>query len=126
MKTIEKYKQKVRGLKQELTAVYLVCRDPRAPWYAKALGLCIVGYALSPIDLIPDPIPILGYLDDLILIPLGIIAVRKMIPPAVLAECREKAKGLTQQKGKNWIAAIIIIAIWIVAAIGIIRWLAIF
>jgi uncharacterized membrane protein YkvA (DUF1232 family) len=126
MKIIEKYKQKVIGLKQEMTALYLVCRDPRTPWYAKALGICIVGYALSPIDLIPDPIPILGYLDDLILIPLGIIAVRKMIPPAVLTECREKAKGLTQQKGKNWIAAIIIIAIWIVAAIGIIRWLAIF
>ncbi len=124
MRTFEKYKQKMKGLKQELTALYLVCRDPRTPWYAKALGVCIVGYALSPIDLIPDPIPILGYVDDLILIPLGIIAVRKMIPPAVMAECREKAKGLNQQKGKNWIAAGIIIAIWIVAGIGIIRWVA--
>ncbi len=123
MQTIEKYRQKVRGVKQELTALYLACRDPRTPWYAKALGLCIVGYALSPIDLIPDPIPILGYLDDLILIPLGIVAVRKMIPPAVLAECREKAKGLAQQKGKNWIAAGIIILIWIIVAIAIIRWL---
>ena len=123
MKTFEKYRQKVRGLKQELTALYLACRDPRTTWYAKALGLCIVGYALSPIDLIPDPIPILGYLDDLILIPLGIVAVRKMIPPAVLAECREKGKGLAQQKGKNWIAAGIIIAIWIILAIAIIRWL---
>ncbi len=124
MRTFEKYKQKVKGLKQELTALYLVCRDPRTPWYAKALGVCIVGYALSPIDLIPDPIPILGYVDDLILIPLGIIAVRRMIPPAVMTECREKAKGLNQQKGKNWITAGIIIAIWIVAGIGIIRWLA--
>jgi uncharacterized membrane protein YkvA (DUF1232 family) len=93
MKTIEKDKQKIGELKRELTALYLVCRDPRTSWYAKALGVCIVAYALSPIDLIPDPIPILGYLDDLILIPLGIIAVRKMVPPAVLAECREKGKG---------------------------------
>lgn len=126
MKTIEKYKQKFKSLKQELMALYLACKDPRTPWYAKALGICIVAYAASPIDLIPDPIPVLGYLDDLILIPLGIIIVRRMVPPTVLAECREKAEGLTQQKGKNWIAATIIIAIWIVAAIAIIRWLAIF
>jgi uncharacterized membrane protein YkvA (DUF1232 family) len=122
MKTLEKLRQKVGRLKQELAAIYLACRDPRTPWYAKVLGVCVVGYALSPIDLIPDPIPILGYLDDLILIPLGVIAVRRMIPPAVLAECREKAGELTQSKGKNWISAGIIIAIWIVAAIWIIRW----
>ena len=122
MKTIEKCKQKARGLKEELAALYLACRDPRTPWYAKTLGVCIVGYALSPIDLIPDPIPILGYLDDLILIPLGIAVVKRMIPPAVLAESREKAKQLTQHKRKNWIAAGIIIAIWIFSVIWIIRW----
>jgi uncharacterized membrane protein YkvA (DUF1232 family) len=126
MKSIEKLKQKAVRLKQELAAIYLACRDPRTPWYAKALGICVVGYALSPIDLIPDPIPVLGYLDDLILIPLGIVAVRKMIPSAVLAECREKAKELTQSKKKNWISAGIIVAIWIIAAIWIIRWLGYF
>lgn len=126
MRTIEKIKQKAVGLKQELTAIYLACRDPRTPWYAKALGVCVVGYALSPIDLIPDPIPILGYLDDLILIPLGVVAVRRMIPAAVLAECREKAKAEIQHKGKNWISAGIIVAIWIIAAIWIIRWLGYF
>jgi uncharacterized membrane protein YkvA (DUF1232 family) len=123
MRTIEKIKQKAVGLKQELAAIYLACRDPRTPWYAKALGVCVVGYALSPIDMIPDPIPVLGYLDDLILLPLGVVAVRRMIPVTVLAECREKAKELTQSKGRNWISAGIIVAIWIIAAIWIVRWL---
>ena len=104
-------------------ALYLACRDPRTPWYAKAMGVCVIGYALSPIDLIPDPIPILGYVDDLILLHLGIAAVRKMIPQEVLSECREKAKDLTQRKRKNWIAAGVIISIWILVAIYIIRWL---
>ncbi len=126
MKTIEKMKEKAERLKQELAAIYLACRDPRTPWYAKALGICVVGYALSPIDLIPDPIPVLGYLDDLILLPLGIVAVRKMIPVTVLAECREKAKELTPSKGMNRISAGIIVAIWIVAAILIILWLGCF
>ena len=123
MKTIQKWREKARTLKQELHALYLACKDPRTPWYAKALGFCVVGYALSPIDLIPDPIPILGYLDDLILLPLGIVAVRKMIPSAVLTECRERAKELSQKKGKNWIAAGVIIAIWIILAICITRWI---
>ena len=123
MKSIEKWKQKARGLKQELHALYLACKDPRTPWYAKVLGVCVVGYALSPIDLIPDPIPILGYVDDLILIPLGILVVRKMIPLAVLTDCRERAKELAQPKRKNWVAAGIITAIWIIVAIWIIRWL---
>jgi len=123
MEIIRKWRQRVRALKQELNAIYLSCKDPRTPWYAKALGLFVVGYALSPIDLIPDFIPILGYLDDLILIPLGIVAVRKMIPAAVLTECRKRAIGSTQQKGKNWIAAGVIITIWIIVAIWIIHWL---
>jgi uncharacterized membrane protein YkvA (DUF1232 family) len=115
MQIIEKWKQGARRLKQELHAIYLACRDPRTPWYAKALGICVIGYALSPIDLIPDPIPILGYVDDLILLPLGIAAVRKMIPPAILAECRLRAReASTKPKRKNWVAAGVIIVIWIV------------
>jgi len=123
MKTIQEWRQKARALKQELRAIYLACKDPRTPWYAKALGVCVVGYALSPIDLIPDPIPILGYMDDLILLPLGIVAVRKIIPTAVLNECRERTKESTQPKGKNWIAAGVIIVIWVIVAIWIISWL---
>jgi uncharacterized membrane protein YkvA (DUF1232 family) len=124
MQIIEKWKQSVRNLKQELHAYYLACRDPRTPWYAKALGVCVIGYALSPIDLIPDPIPILGYLDDLVLLPLGIAAVRKLIPPVILAECRIKAREVSSRpKRKNWIAPGIMIAIWIlVVGLGFI-WL---
>lgn len=112
---IENWKQKARRLKQEIHAIYLAYKDPRTPLYAKIFAACVIGYAFSPIDLIPDPIPILGYLDDLILIPLGIAIVIKMIPPKVLQECREKAQ-ITQGEGKkkNWIAGSIIIAIWII------------
>ena len=92
------------------------------PWYARLFAACVVAYAFSPIDLIPDPIPVLGYLDDLILIPLGITLALKMIPPPVMAECREKAQAaLSQGKPTNRVAAGIIIAIWLfLAALAII------
>lgn len=113
---IERWKQKARDLKKETFAIYLAYKDPRVPWYAKLLAACVVGYALSPIDLIPDPIPILGYLDDLVIVPLGIALVVRMIPPEVLQECRQKAEtAFHQGKPKNWIAGAIIIIIWVVA-----------
>jgi uncharacterized membrane protein YkvA (DUF1232 family) len=111
------WKERVRALKKETFALYLACRHPRVPWYAKILALFVVGYALSPIDLIPDFIPILGYLDDMVLIPLGIMLVVRMIPAEVLAECRHRAEaivGQTARAGK--IAAAVIILIWIVTA----------
>jgi uncharacterized membrane protein YkvA (DUF1232 family) len=124
MPIIEKWKQCTKELKQELHAIYLACKDPRTPWYAKALATCVVGYALSPIDLIPDPIPVLGYMDDFILLPLGIAAVRKMIPAAILAECREKAREASAQpKSRNLVAAGIIVAIWIVLVVLAFIWL---
>jgi len=105
-------------LKVDTYAVYLACRDPRVPWYAKALAVCVVGYAFSPIDLIPDPIPILGYLDDLILVPLGIVLVLKMIPEPVFAECRQKAEAM-MEKGRptHWTAAAVVIAIWLMGIV---------
>lgn len=113
------WKAWAKKLKLEIYALYLVQKDPRVPWYAKLLAACVVGYALSPIDLIPDPIPILGYLDDLILIPIGVALVIKMIPPEVLAECREKAWAhANQKKPKNWFVAAIIIGIWVLLAVG--------
>jgi uncharacterized membrane protein YkvA (DUF1232 family) len=116
-KFIEGWKQKAKQLKIEVYAIYLAYKDPRVPWYARIFAACVVGYAFSPIDLIPDPIPILGYLDDLILIPLGIALALKMIPEEVLAECREQAQELmTQNKPVNRIAAIVIITIWITLA----------
>jgi len=110
-----KWKEKARGLKREIYAIYLAYKDPRVPWYARIFAACVVGYAFSPIDLIPDPIPILGYLDDLILIPLGIALAIKIIPPDVLRECRQKAYELSVagKKKKNWIAAFLIVSIWI-------------
>ena len=112
------WKDKARGLKRETYAVYLACRNPRVPWYGRLLAACVVGYAFSPIDLIPDFIPVLGYLDDLILIPLGIALVLKTIPPGVMAECREKAQAvMARGKPRNWIAAAVIVAVWIALAV---------
>jgi uncharacterized membrane protein YkvA (DUF1232 family) len=115
------WREKARMLKRETYAVYLACRDPRVPWYGRLLAACVVGYAFSPIDLIPDFIPVLGYLDDLILIPLGIALLLKVIPSEVMAECRERAAiAMVGGKPKNWIAAGIIVAIWFsLAALGI-------
>jgi uncharacterized membrane protein YkvA (DUF1232 family) len=122
MKQLEAWKRRAWDLKREVYALYFACRDPRVPWYAKALAAGIVGYAFSPIDLIPDFIPVLGYLDDLVLLPLGIVAVRAMIPAAVLAECRERAWRL-EGKPRNWIAAVFIVAIWLGLAAAAIYWL---
>jgi len=117
IKAIEAWKQRARQLKVETYAIYLAYKDPRTPWYARIFAACVVGYAFSPIDLIPDPIPVLGYLDDLVLVPLGVALALKMIPPAVLAECREKAQAIMSQgRPTNWVAAGVIIAIWLLLA----------
>ena len=114
---IETWKQRARRLKAETYAIYLAYRDPRVPWYARLFVACVIGYAFSPIDLVPDFIPILGYLDDLILVPVGIALALKMIPPAVMAECREKAQGvMAQGKPVNRTAAAVIVAIWLLLA----------
>lgn len=111
---VEGWKRRVGQLRRETYALYFACRDPRVPWYAKLFVACVVGYAFSPIDLIPDPIPILGYLDDLVLIPLGITLALKMIPPAVLAECREKAQALVDRgKPSSRVAASVVVLIWL-------------
>jgi len=114
---LEQWKLRARKLKLEVYAIYLAYRDPRVPWYARIFAACVVGYAFSPIDLIPDPIPVLGYLDDLVLIPLGIKVALAMIPPAVMTESRVKAQEIMQQgKPVNRIAAIVIITIWLLLA----------
>jgi uncharacterized membrane protein YkvA (DUF1232 family) len=101
-----------KRLKRESLALYLAARDPRTPLYAKILAGIIVAYAFSPIDLVPDFIPILGYLDDVILLPLGIWFVLKIIPEDVMAESREKAKALSE-KPISRSAAIIIVLLWL-------------
>src|ERR671932_2196283 len=115
---MQAWKQRVKQLKKETYAIYLACKDPRVPWYARVFAGFVVAYAFSPIDLIPDVIPILGYLDDLVLVPLGIMLVLKMIPPAVLAECHEKAEAvMVQGKPTSRLAAIVIVGIWLLLGI---------
>ena len=121
---MQSLKQVARRLKKETYAVYLASIDQRVPWYARILAALTVAYAFSPIDLIPDFIPILGYLDDLIIVPVGIWLVLKMIPPQVLAECRQKAAAQIQRgKPINRAAAAVIIAIWIGLGILTAMWL---
>ncbi len=120
---IDRWKQAARRLKIEVYALYLAYRDPRTPWYARIFAALVVGYAFSPIDLIPDPIPVLGYLDDLVLVPLGIALALKLIPAEVMAESRLKAAELMAQgKPVNWVAAAIIILIWLALAGLVIAW----
>lgn len=121
---LERLKAKAKEIKHELTALYLAYRHPEVPWYAKLFMAIVIGYALSPIDLIPDFIPILGYLDDLILIPAGIKIALKMIPDHVMIECRERAIDIEKKSlGSSWIAAVVIIAIWILIGWGIISFI---
>jgi uncharacterized membrane protein YkvA (DUF1232 family) len=111
---IDYWKRRARELKIETYALYLAYKDPRVPLYAKVFAACVVGYAFSPIDLIPDFVPFLGYLDDLLLVPVGIALVLKMIPPAVMTECREKAQDvMAQGKPVNRAAAAVVVAIWL-------------
>ncbi len=110
-----------RAIKRDVHAVYLAARDPRVPWYAKALALCVAGYALSPIDLIPDFIPVLGYLDDLIIVPLGIVAVVKLIPPEIMAEHRAAA-AIASERPMSRTGAAVIVVIWI-ASMALVGWL---
>jgi uncharacterized membrane protein YkvA (DUF1232 family) len=114
---LEMLKAKAKQIKQELTALYLAYRHPDVPWYAKVFIAVVIGYAISPIDLIPDFIPVLGYLDDLILIPAGIALALKMIPKDVMAECRKQAAEVDRSSlGGGWIAAVVILLVWILLA----------
>ncbi len=122
---IDRWKRRARELKVEVYALYLAYRDPRVPLYARLFAACVVGYAFSPIDLIPDPIPVLGYLDDLVLVPLGAALAVRMIPAEVLGECRAKAREvMAQGKPVNRLAALVIIAIWLLLALLAMRLLA--
>lgn len=113
----ERWKQQARRLKIEAYALYLAYRDLRVPLHARIFTACVVAYAFSPIDLIPDFIPILGYLDDLVLIPLGVKVALSMIPADVMAESREKAQEVFRQgKPVNRAAALIILSIWLLLA----------
>ncbi|GAB0495649.1 hypothetical protein MMPV_006953 [Pyropia vietnamensis] len=110
---------KARELKAEVLALYLAMDDPRTPWVTRIGAAFVVGYALSPLDLIPDFIPVLGLLDDIILLPLGIWLVRMAIPAEVLADARERAAGMIARGERppvNWVAGAVVVAIWLACA----------
>ncbi len=112
---IDKIKIEARQLKEKTYTLYLAYRHPATPWYAKIFAAIVVGYAFSPIDLIPDFIPILGYLDDLIFVPLGIALAFKMIPEEALIAAREQAaEELERQTSHQWLVGVIIILVWLI------------
>ncbi len=108
-----KIKAWAKNLKRQIFILYFAYQDERVPWYAKLFTFCVVAYAFSPIDLIPDFIPILGYLDDVIIVPLGIMFALKMIPKNVLSNCEVKAEEMMKNgKPKNWIVGSLILLMW--------------
>ncbi len=109
-----------RAIRRDVLALWFAARDPRTPWVARALALAVAAYALSPIDLIPDAIPLLGYLDDVVLVPLGILLAIRLVPPAVMAECRARAEASPRPVSRA--GAVIIVILWILAAGLVIHW----
>jgi uncharacterized membrane protein YkvA (DUF1232 family) len=114
---MERWKSGVRRLKAETYALYLAYRDPRVPWYAKAFAAVVVAYAFSPVDLVPDFIPVVGYVDDLVLVPACVALALKMMPAGVLDECREQARALTAEGTPvSRVAAAVVVLIWLLVA----------
>lgn len=118
---MNKIKAWAKRLKQQLIVLHLAYQDQRTPWYAKGVIVLIIAYALSPIDLIPDFIPILGYLDDIILLPLGIYLAIKLIPDEVMVACEMKAPHYYWNKKQSWTAAALIIMIWLLITFWIVQ-----
>lgn len=117
LKLTERLARRAKDLRSDTYALYLAARDPRVPWYAKVTAGLVVAYAVSPIDLIPDFIPVLGMLDDLVLIPLGLTLALKMIPREVMDEHREEArKQLTRENPRRWVGVAIVIGVWALIA----------
>ena len=124
MVLFDSWKQRIESLKRETHALYLAVCDPRTPWYAKALAACVVAYALSPIDLIPDPIPVLGQLDDLILVPFGIALVRRLIPSEVLEACRRDTQAAPRDVGRlGRLGATFVLLVWVILLALAILWI---
>lgn len=119
---VDDLRRRARGLAAETRALSLAARDPRVPWYARLLVAAVLAYALSPIDLIPDVVPVLGYLDDLLIVPLGLALALRMVPPEVLAECRARARA--EQSGGRAVSrggAVAVVLIWVLGA-ALVAW----
>ncbi len=111
---LETWKRRARELTAQTYALYLAYRHPRTPWYAKVFAALVVGYVFSPIDPIPDFIPVVGLLDEMVVVSIGVALAAKLVPPDVLAECREKARGVAEgEKPVSRVAAVIVVAVWL-------------
>ena len=121
---LQKISEWARVVKRDVLVVYLVARDSRVPWPVKMLAAAVAAYALSPIDLIPDFIPVVGYLDDLVIVPLGILAVVKLVPAEILAELREEAARRLAARPRSWAGAAVIVALWLILLAIAVRWVA--
>jgi uncharacterized membrane protein YkvA (DUF1232 family) len=122
--SLQDWKQSAKQLKAETYALFLAYKHPDTPWYAKLFAGLVVAYAFCPIDLVPDFIPVLGYLDDLILVPLGITLALKLIPPTVMVDCRAQAKTeLLTGKSVRWFPVVVIVTIWIALLVACLLWL---
>lgn len=118
-------RERARALRTETLALWVAYRDPRTPWYARIMAGLVVTYALSPIDLIPDFVPLLGYLDDLILVPLGIALSLRLIPPEVIRDARQQAAVQTGLAGTNaWRGVLLVVGIWVMglSLTGLVVW----
>jgi uncharacterized membrane protein YkvA (DUF1232 family) len=121
---LEKWKKRAKSLKLEITAIYLAYKHPKTPWHVRLFLICLLAMALSPLDLIPDFLPVLGYLDDLLLIPIGIALAIRMIPPKIMEECRNKARSDANGKAVTGrIGTVVIILIWL-SGLAISGWVA--
>lgn len=123
----QRLRDRTRILKRDGVSLWFALRDPRTPWLARALALLVVAYALSPIDLVPDFIPVLGYLDDVILLPALIWLTVRLVPQAVMADCRARAEAWMAAQGRKprwWLGAVLVVAVWVVVAVLLWRWLA--
>ncbi|WP_238392508.1 YkvA family protein [Paenibacillus antri] len=122
---MDKLRAWAKRLKRQLFALYLAARRPDTPWYAKATAAAVVAYAFSPIDLIPDFIPVLGLLDDIVLVPLGVWLALRLVPDAVLRECREEAERRLAEGGRkpvSRVGALFVCVVWIVCAAALAWW----
>jgi len=112
-----------KALKTEITVLAIAARDPRVPWPAKALALATIAYALSPIDLIPDFVPVLGLLDDLVIVPAGIWLTLRLVPADVMADARARARETALDRSRGKAAAAVIVTLWLASALAVAQWL---
>jgi uncharacterized membrane protein YkvA (DUF1232 family) len=117
-------RQWARATRRDLVALYLAARDPRVPWYAKVVAACVAAYAFSPIDLIPDFVPVLGYLDDVVIVPLGILLALKLVPAHLMADLRAEAERRLDELPVSRAGAAVTVAIWLATAAAVSWWLA--